>query len=207
MEHVPSGGKWIKNSDTGRHTRSRSRERRHRSRSWRRRRPAKSPVRSRSKTPKEKRRSKSRSKDKDSKKSKYSGPPVPSFMQHPADRRHNSTPLSIRHILISFRQIQNKTRSENHLIGLVLDISCEVSSKADDDDFQFRVRHALRYFIQDSHILKIDPTCSSFYQNLLNILDRKHWGLLEPSINHPKPTIPTNQPTNQPTIPNQPSQR
>ena len=38
-----------------------------------------------------------------------------------------------------------------------------------------------------------------FCQNLLNILDRKHWGLLEPLINHPKPTIPTNQPTNQPT--------
>ena len=71
----------------GRHTRSRSRERRHRSRSRRRRRPTKSPVRSRSKSPEEKRRSKSRSKDKDgNKKSKYSGPPVPSFMQHPADR-------------------------------------------------------------------------------------------------------------------------
>ena len=70
----------------GRHTRSRSRERRNRSRSRRRRRPTKSPLRSKSKTP-EKRRSKSRSKDRDgSKKSKYSGPPVPSFMQHPADR-------------------------------------------------------------------------------------------------------------------------
>ena len=76
------------------------------------------------------------------------------------------------------------------MIGLVLDISCEVSSKADDDDFQFRVRHALRYFIQDSHILKIDPTCSSFCQNLLNILDRKHWGLLEPLIDHPKTFTP-----------------
>ena len=72
------------------------------------------------------------------------------------------------------------------MIGLVLDISFEVSSKADDDDFQFRVRHALRYFIQDSHILKIDPTCSSFGQNLLNILDRKHWGFPK----HPKSTIP-----------------
>ena len=51
-------------------------------------------------------------------------------------------------------------------------------------------KHALRYFIQDSHILKIDPTCSSFCQNLLNILDRKHWGLLEPLIDHPKTFTP-----------------
>ena len=51
-------------------------------------------------------------------------------------------------------------------------------------------KHALRYFIQDSHILKIDPTCSSFCQNLLNILDRKHWGLLEPLIDHPETFTP-----------------
>ena len=51
-------------------------------------------------------------------------------------------------------------------------------------------KHALRYFIQDSHILKIDSTCSSFCQNLLNILDRKHWGLLEPLIDHPKTFTP-----------------
>ena len=29
-----------------------------------------------------------------------------------------------------------------------------------------------------------------FCQNLLNILDRKHWGLLEPLINHPKTFTP-----------------
>ena len=72
-----SRGRKTRSRSRGRKTRSRSRERRHRSRSRRR-------NRSRSKS-QEKKRSKSRSREKDGR-NKYTGPPVPSFMLHPADR-------------------------------------------------------------------------------------------------------------------------
>lgn len=71
-------------------------------------------------------------------------------------------------------------------------------------------KHALRYFIQvwedfhwnenqetkadlslqDSHILRVDPTSSKSVQSLLNILDRKHWGLLEPVIDNSEAFTP-----------------
>ena len=92
-----SRGRKTRSRSRGRHTRSRSRERRRRSPRQTeeerrgRRRPSKSPIRTYAADGTRKRsksRSKSKSRDKDGTKrrSKYAGPPVPSFMLHPADR-------------------------------------------------------------------------------------------------------------------------
>ena len=44
--------------------------------------------------------------------------------------------------------------------------------------------------LQDSHILRVDPTFPTFCQSLLNILDRRHWGLMEPVIDNPESFTP-----------------
>ena len=44
--------------------------------------------------------------------------------------------------------------------------------------------------LQDSHILRVDPTFPTFCQSLLNILDRRHWGLMEPAIDNPESFTP-----------------
>ena len=46
-------------------------------------------------------------------------------------------------------------------------------------------KHALRFFIQDSHILRVDPTLHTFCH-----FDRRHWGLLEPVIDNPEAYTP-----------------